>query len=138
MGIPTNRVIGKHGTLRCRNCYKKHPRNRKNQIFCTWKCRSDWHHNGGTPTVNVLARVKQFCKSEAFAKIVRNQVKRELAGIRQDLRIVQQLLNALPPQGIANLIRVLNLSPSPAPVLPPVDAPIPDRSSETLPKTADT
>lgn len=96
MGIPTKQVIGRYGTGRCKNCRCKFPRNRKNQKFHNWKCKSDWHHNGGTPTVNVLARVRKFCKTEEFKKIVRNQVKRELNALRRPVESLPALSAPVP------------------------------------------
>jgi hypothetical protein len=95
MGIPAKDLIGRFGTGRCRNCQIKFPRNRKNQKFCKSKCTTAWHNNGKNASAVMKARVREFCRSEEFKKIVRNQVAREIGELKREIRLAREI-NARP------------------------------------------
>jgi len=74
------------GKGRCRNCRRFFDRQYETQVYCSVKCRGDYHNNGKTPQEQMLNRLKRFMKKPEFQKLMRETMRKEFQALAMALR----------------------------------------------------
>lgn len=74
---------------RCRNCKKRFTKTQATKVFCSTKCRANFHNYGKTPLEQITKRLQVWMKTPEFRELMREAVRKE----------VQELLRARPPEG---------------------------------------
>lgn len=67
---------------RCKNCRKLFEPQYDTQVYCTAKCRADFHNNGKTPEAQMLNRLQRFMKKPAFKTLLREAILKELRALK--------------------------------------------------------
>jgi ribosomal protein L37AE/L43A len=74
---------------RCKNCRKRFTKTQATKLFCSTKCRANFHNYGKTPLEQVTKRLKVWMKTPEFRELMREAVRKE----------VDQILSARTPSG---------------------------------------
>ena len=68
---------------RCKNCKKRFIKTQEHKVFCTPKCKSNFHNYGKTPLEQVTKRFNAWMRTPEFKELMRDAVRK---AVRQELQ----------------------------------------------------
>ena len=70
---------------RCRNCKKFFMRTKPTKVFCTPKCRDQYHNYGSTPQAQMEMRLRSFMRTEDFRALMRDTVRKTVGEVLAEM-----------------------------------------------------